>query len=171
MEKYILKNNRLVNISFLETRNKFMFCASNHKNEIVGKCVFSIENCELKILNTKTLIKCKNILDGSISCIHPNKEQLKVFNIIKQPQNICFINEIEITDKDFFKKGLGTLLMKKTEEFANSLNCSKIFGWFYPNGEFWYGAKEFYAKNGFKFINNNNQIFISKEIEASREKN
>lgn len=178
-EKVELKNKKIVTIGLIATKDNFIVCAVDENNKIVGKCVFEIVTREIKSISSpkfngqeKYLIKDKNILNGNINSSIVSQEFIKENNLkIGSNLSICKLSQIEILSEDFFKVGLGTLMIKKMEEFAVSKNCQKISGWFYPNGNFWYGASSFYSKNGFNFIKDEKGItHITKTLQASKEK-
>ena len=117
------------------------------------------------------MIKKTNPLNKSFTSQIVDKNFLAANNLQDNLKaNLCILDEIEITDKEYFKIGLGSLLFKKMEAFAKSNDCQEIVGWFYPNGEFWHGAKDFYIKNGFTFKQDNDRIILRKNIMPTKEK-
>lgn len=159
-ESVRLKNDKLVNISLLITKDNYIFTAIDAKNNIVAKCVFKIlrrevtylANTKLKKYEGKYLIKDTNQLNKSASSKIVEESYILKNNLSKNSNiYVCQLDLIEITDENYFKTGLGSLIFKKMEEFAKTQNCQEIVGWFYPNGNLWYGAKDFYIKNGFSF--------------------
>ena len=168
-EEVSLKNQEVVFVSLIKTKDNYIFSAVTRTGEIVGKCVFEI--CTLEVIpfkngQDKFLLKEKNEFNGNISSKIVNLDFLKANNIkVNSKINICKLNQIEISNEKFFKVGLGTTLVKRMEKFAISKNCNEIYGWFYPNGNFWHGASTFYSKNGFSFKKDeNNMTIITKNI-------
>ena len=161
-EKVKLKNGKFVTIALIATKDNYIICAVDDNSRIVGKCVFEIVTREVKRLSSgkfknstegKYLVKEKNKLSNGISCLIISEEELKENNFLIDVQtDICKLNQIEILHEDFFKVGLGSIMIKKMKNFAKIGHCQEINGWFFPNGNFWHGAADFYAKNGFSFI-------------------
>lgn len=163
-EKIKLKNGKFVTIDLLETKDNFLVSAVDENGEIVGKCVFEICSRTVKELpkmnfGRKYIIKDTNIKNGAITC-------LPIVKKIEVSPKVCKLCQIEITSDNFFQIGLGSMMMKKMEEFVRTKNCNEINGWFFAYGNFWYGSKDFYIKNGFSFEKDDSgMINIKKELQ------
>lgn len=165
-EKVKLKNGKVATISLIATKDNYIISAVDDNCGIVGKCVFEIATREIKQLKrmksedlteAKYLVKEKNKLNNEISCSIISKAELMGNNFqIDVATTVCNLNQIEILHEDYFKVGLGSLMIRKMKEFARLEHCQEISGRFYPNGNFWHGAADFYARNGFSFMKKDN---------------
>ena len=178
-EKTKLKNGKFVYINLFNTKDNYIITASNEEGHIVAKCIFEISTQEVRLIKDtkikkfegKYLVKRTNPLNKSFTSQIVDKNFLTTNYLqCNSKVNLCMLDEIEITDKEYFKIGLGSLLFKKVEMFAKSNDCQEIMGWFYPNGDFWHGAKAFYIKNGFTFKQDNDRIILRKNIMPTKEK-
>lgn len=178
-EKTKLKNGKFVYINLFSTKDNYMITAAEEEGRIVAKCIFEIstqkvsiiKDTKIKKLEGKYLIKKTNPLNNSFTSQIVDKNFLAINNLQNISKvNLCMLDEIEITDKEYFKIGLGSLLFKKMEAFVKSNDCQEIVGWFYPNGDFWHGAKAFYINNGFTFKQDNDRIILRKNIMPTKEK-
>ena len=178
-EKIKLKNGKFVYINLFSTKDNYTITAAEEEGRIVAKCIFEIltqkvsliKDTKIKKFEGKYLIKKTNPLNNSFTSQIVDKNFLAANNLQDNLKaNLCILDEIEIMDKEYFKVGLGSLLFKKMETFANSNGCKEIVGWFYPNGDFWHGAKTFYIKNGFTFKQDNDRIILRKNIMPTKEK-
>ena len=178
-EKIKLKNGNFAYITLVSTKDNYMITAAEEEGRIVAKCIFEIltqkvsliKDTKIKKLEGKYLVKRTNSLNKSFTSQIVDKNFLTTNNLqYNSKVNLCILDEIEITDKEYFKIGLGSFLFKKMEAFAKSNDCQEIVGWFYPNGEFWHGAKDFYIKNGFTFKQDNDRIILRKNIMPTKEK-
>ena len=71
---------------------------------------------------------------------------------------------ISILEREFYKVGLGTEMIKEVEKFAIKMGCDSIQGIYLPNGEFQFGAHDFYRRNGFEFYKDLGVNCIRKKI-------
>lgn len=167
-ENVKLKNDKIVKISLLTTKDNFNIIATDEDGNIVGKCIFEICSRELKenaILGRKFLIVDKNINNGAISSLPINKLPNSMKN------KVCKLCQIEILSDKFVGVGLGSLMLKKMEDFISTKGCQEIVGWFFAYGNFWYNSKDFYIKNGFSFVKDDRgATHIVKTLEMSKEK-
>lgn len=155
-----LKNGKMVKIQLLTLKDKYAICATDEHDNIISKCVFAIFQRKISkhAKSKKYTVKDVNILDGSATCkISDSAADLK-------EATFCKLDSIEILDERYFKVGLGSEMLKNMETFAKTQDCKNITGWFYPNGNFWYGAKDFYLKNNFTFSDENGKVILNKDI-------
>lgn len=77
----------------------------------------------------------------------------------------CQLDNIEIKNKDYYKIGVGSFIIKNLQNYAIQQKCTRIQGWYFPNGDFIDGSKDFYVRNGFEFVEDKNKTYVIKHLQ------
>ena len=108
------------------------------------------------IYETKKILKDKTIAKFELCYMGRRYFQIDAFvenknvgfcNFFIEKTGSCFINLIEITNKQYENKGIASKMLNLTERFAKSQNCFIVEGKFIPKSN---SAEHFYQKNGYK---------------------
>ncbi len=167
-KEFELKNNKVIYLSFTSGKNFYALTAFNRIGEIVGHCIFKIFTQTSKKIYSTAKNKYvyfainKNTLCNETSC-HIIKDK-------RAKNSYCELLDIKIFDQNYFNVGLGKAMLSTMEDFCKKQNCQRIYGIFHPNSESWYGARKFYARNGYSFENNGGLIYLKKELVLGKEK-
>lgn len=181
-----LKNDLKATLKISENEETSSIYAFDENNNIVGFCHFACFHTyskpapeSFRINYSKKhnipLEQVKKVYNYKINVnkteeytIHENTLILTNGKSFKLDGTICQIAEIEITDDRYFQVGLGTAMLNETLKIAQKHNCKLIKGKYLPKGNYQFGTKQFYKRNGFKFENIDNETFITKDIEYTK---
>ncbi len=168
-----LKNGKSACIQLVKTNDGYNLIASANKDGIVAKCLFDIctrevlqmKNANIKANINRYLIKEKSILNGEIYSKIVDKNYIIKNNIpFGEETNVCRLKQIEILNEEYANIGIGSYLIKCAETFALEKGCYMIYGFFYPHGNLWYATQNFYKKNGFYLVKDENNMINVKKI-------
>lgn len=81
----------------------------------------------------------------------------------------CWISRIEVTDINYSRIGLGSILLNLTEKFAIKNGKRNMDGTFRPFGELGWFAKSFYEKNGYQIYKDGYETYISKYLNFTKQ--
>ena len=178
--KVKLKNNLEAKINITHNSNVFVISAKDDNNNTVGFCKFKIVYLYKKILSQNfrekyakyNKISLKEVptthlykaIDAKKFTIENNSVVLCNGNSYPIENVICELSRIEITNKNYYKVGLGSQMLKHMEQIAKDNNCTSIEGMYIPNGEFQLGALPFYKNNGFVFTKEYGLTTITKSL-------
>ncbi len=73
----------------------------------------------------------------------------------------CHLENIVILDEEYQGIGLGTTMLKMTENLARKNNCTQIEGYYCPHGQFKSATPDFYTRNGYyvEGVKTNKRVF------------
>ncbi len=158
-------NNEDITISYYSMLIQDSLFAYNSRHQKIAKCSFEIFDIFERPL---TLEEQKNITKSRLNDPEPNKMYIgntyrlyygdKVNNkeftlddkLYKLISSYCRLNFISILDENYYKKGVGSALIKTLENLAISKGCDYIKGIYSPSQPFPDGAKSFYQRNGYQ---------------------
>lgn len=169
MSKQIkLKNNKLADLHLEKDGCDFFLYATSTNGDKIAYCTFSLYfkiektltfeeklkySKKHKITLEKVPEKLYKILDNEKDFkICNNFIKLKNGKVYTLSETVCELAKIEILNKNYFKVGLGSYLLKTMENIIAKYNCSHIEGIYAPFGQFQCGTEEFYDRNNFEII-------------------
>lgn len=160
-------NNEEITISYWSLLNKDILFASNSKKQKIAKCDFEIIKFFERPLS---FVEQQQIMAfGSLSQEEPpqtlyvgNKLKLVYGDRVNKNEFVlldktytlkstfCRLNFITLLNENYYKKGVGSALIKTLESLAISRGCDYIRGLYSPAEPFPNGAKKFYERNGYE---------------------
>ncbi len=185
-KKYVKIKDEIITLCKIQQIDGEFICAVNNHPYIVAKCHFDIVKKFSRNLTTQELELTEKL--KSYKLYRNNKFNLtitsKTLSIYKNnihdnlltldnhtyilEDTFCRLDNIEICDDKYYKVGLGSAIIKHLSNYAKASGCKRIQGWYYPNGRFEEGAKDFYIRNGFEFVQDeyNNKTNVVKNLEV-----
>ena len=159
-----------------ENGDFFVFRVLDDNQELVAYCQFSYFKIYERDLNEREMV-FKQLL-GMDSEFISSKVELKVTreddyvikdNILTDKQGDeytfkakhCHLEDIVILSDEFQGIGLGTAMLKMTENLARKNNCTQIEGYYCPHGKFKNASSDFYTRNGYyvEGVKTNKRVF------------
>ena len=150
-----------------------MIFAKDEFNKVVGTCKFRIvmnyarelTEAQRQIYAKNRKIKIEEVPQRAIVQIDQQKvdsytrgdDGIKIGNnIYTLLGSYCELNNIEITDGNYHRVGLGSEMLRFVTDFADKYACERIDAFVHPYGEFKFSTIEFYKRHGFEVDKNNN---------------
>ena len=147
-----------------ETGEFYVFRVLDDREQLVAYCQFSLFKIYERDLNDREMV-FKQLL-GMDSDFISSKVELKVTNeadyVIKGniltdkqgdeysfKEKHCHLEDVVILSDEFQGIGLGTTMLKMTENLARKNNCTQIEGYYCPHGQFKSATPDFYTRNGY----------------------
>ena len=163
---------------------QYIITAFDLNNDLVAECRFAIISNyirEIPYLQRSVIAKRTNKRIDDIPSITTKRVYLGQTHNYNISDNIltynnkhysfldtiCELYEIQIIDDNYYRTGLGTAMIKLTEEIALQYNASAIEAFFSPIGKFSLSSGEFYKRNNFVFISRDSLPFVRKELDVS----
>lgn len=159
-------NNEEITIGYYSMLDHDVMFAYNDRHQKIAKCVFEIIKTFNKTFITK---KGQKILSNLSFPYSDTPEKLDIGNklkiyygdrvenkefflhdrLYKLKSTYCRLDFITLLDESYYKKGVGSALIKTLENFALSKGCEYIKGLYSPSEPFPNGAKKFYERNNY----------------------
>lgn len=146
-----------------------VICAKNKNGSRVAECIFSymyvferpLSSKDREIISKKNNVPLESVpyvKEFKLDEFHTQKYKISGNEIVfsngdrfKVKRKYLNLIGIKILNREFYKVGLGTAMIKEVEKLALKNGCDSIEGMYFPNGEFHFGTNEFYKRNGFEF--------------------
>lgn len=185
LKYFNVKNERCTLSQIFGLDDGDFICVINSKVNIVAKCHYNIVKKFLRDFTEKELLLIsqhdfkKTVLEHirelklTSQNMHLYQNKIKDDKLIvsgltyRLVDSYCQLDNIEITNENYYKVGVGSFIIKSLENYALSQDCKRIEGWYYPNGPFADGSRDFYIRNGFEFVQDEykNKTYVIKNLE------
>jgi len=76
----------------------------------------------------------------------------------------AYIWSFKVSDPDFLRTGVGTVMLNCFEDYASRSRASFVDGRFYPDGEGAEYSKDFYESHGYQIYRDGYEQYISKSL-------
>ncbi len=152
MKKVTLYNDKSVLLKFSKRKNYYLIQSFDDDGKLVGYCHFNIE----KVFENKTDVNNYIYVDRSNERDFEIKNNMLFYHNKSGREEVyhfkfakCDLQCIEITNFEYFKTGLGSVMFKEMEKYAKKEQCCQIYAHYQPYGKLATGTPKFYLNNGF----------------------